>query len=214
MTIVNESKKYHGRDVYLSYARQRNLSEVKSMVNYKRDCMLKRRIKLIPFKECVGKELYEIYQDIPKEEIGSTNKMNSISYEEFKGKCNELIDEETIENTEIHTTTSRFILYDNNKPIGEVGIRTMLNDFWKNKGSQIYYKVRKSVRQKGYGNIIFELALIEAKKLGFNKVRINCDDNNIASKKVILKNGGIVDIKNYKTKDGSSSSYIINLDEK
>ncbi len=45
-------------------------------------------------------------------------------------------------------------------------------------------------------------------------MRINCDDNNIASKKVILKNGGIVDIKNYKTKDGSSSSYIINLDEK
>lgn len=198
---------------YLSVFCKRNLSEVKSMVNYKIDCMLKRRIKLIPFRECVGRELYEMYQDIPKEEIGSTNKMNGISYGDFKEKCNEFINEETIENTEIHTTTSRFILYDNNKPIGEVGIRTTLNDFWKNKGSQIYYKIRKSERKKGYGNIILELALIEAKKLGFNKVRINCDDNNIASKKVILKNGGIVDIKKYKTKDGSSSSYIINLDE-
>ena len=183
------------------------------MVNYKIDCMLKQKIKLIPFRECVGKELYEMYQDIPKEEIGSINKMNGISYEEFKEKCNEFINEETIENAEIHTTTSRFILYNDNKPIGEVGIRTTLNDFWKNKGSQIYYKIRKSERQKGYGNTILELALIEAKKLGFNKVRINCDDNNISSKKVILKNGGIVDIKNYKTKDGSSSSYIINLDE-
>lgn len=171
--------------------------------------MLKEKITLIPFRECAGKELYEMYQDIPKEEIGSTNKMNGISYEEFKEKCNEFVKEENIINEDIHTTTSRFILYDDNKPIGEVGIRTTLNDFWQNKGSQIYYKIRKSERQKGYRNIILELALIEAKKLRFNKVRINCDDNNIALKKVILKNGGIVDIKNYKTKDGSSSSYII-----
>lgn len=154
-----------------------------------------------------------MYQDIPKEEIGSTNKLNGISYEEFKEKCNEFVKEEKVINEDIHTTTIRFILYDDNKPIGEVGIRTTLNDFWQNKGSQIYYKIRKSERQKGYGNTILELVLIEAKKLGFNKIRINCDDNNIASKKVILKNGGIVDIKNYKTKDGYSSSYIINLDE-
>ena len=31
--------------------------------------MLKEELALIPFKECVGKELYEMYQDIPKEEI-------------------------------------------------------------------------------------------------------------------------------------------------
>lgn len=196
---------------YLNVFCKRNLSEVKSMVNYKIDCMQK--ITLIPFKKCIGKELYNMYQDIPKEEIGSINKMNGISYEEFKVNCDKLIDEEINENIEIHTTTSRFILYVYNKPVGEIGIRTTKNDFWQNKGSQIYYKIRKSERQKGYGNIILMLALKEAKKLGFNKIRINCDNNNIASKKIILKNGGIVDIKNYKTKDGFSSSYIINLDE-
>ena len=172
------------------------------------------KVKLIPFKDCINKDLYEMYQDIPKEETGSSNKLNGISYTDFKNKCNELSKEETIVNDEINTTTSRFILYDNNKPIGEVGIRTTLNDFWQNKGSQIYYKIRKSERQKGYGNIILNLALNESKKLGFNKIRINCDDNNIPSEKVILKNGGIVDIKSYKTKDGTSSSYIINLDKK
>lgn len=198
---------------YLSVFCKRNLSEVQSMVNYKIDCMLKKKTRLVPFKESVNKDLYEMYQDIPKEEIGSSNKLNGLSYKEFKQKCNEMIKEETIVNEEIHTTTSRFILYDDNKPIGEVGIRTTLNDFWQNKGSQIYYKIRKSERQKGYGNIILDLALKEAKGLNFNKVRINCDDNNIPSKKVILKNGGIVDIKSYKTKDGTSSSYIINLDQ-
>lgn len=199
---------------YLSVFCKRNLSEVQSMVNYKIDCMLKKKIRLVPFKDSINKDLYEMYQDIPKEEIGSSNKLNGISYTDFKKICNELIKEETIENEEIHTTTSRFILYDNDKPIGEVGIRTTLNDFWQNKGSQIYYKIRKSERQKGYGNIILDLVLKEAKRLNFNKIRINCDDNNIPSKKVILKNGGIVDIKSYKTKDGTSSSYIINLDEK
>ena len=171
-------------------------------------------IKLIPFKNCINQDLYEMYQDIPKEEIGSINKMNGISYKKFKEMCKELIKEEKIINEEINTTTTRFILYDNNKPIGEVGIRTALNDFWKNRGSQIYYKIRKSERQKGYGNFILELALKEAKKLGFNKIRINCDDNNVPSQKIILKNQGIVDIKSYKTKDGFSTSYIISLDEK
>ena len=31
------------------------------------------------------------------------------------------------------------------------------------------------------------------------------------SKKIIIKNGGVVDIKSYKTNEGFSSSYIIDL---
>ena len=170
--------------------------------------MLK-KIKLIPLKKCINKELYEMYQDIPKKEIGSINNLNGLSYKDFKEKCNELLSEEIIPNKELSTTTSRFIMFSNNKPIGEVGIRTTLNDFWQNKGSQIYYKIRLSERNKKYGNEILRLALIEAKKIGFNKVRINCDDNNIASKKIIQNNGGIIDIKSYSTQDGTSSSYII-----
>ena len=154
-----------------------------------------------------------MYQDIPKEEVGSINKFYEISYSDFEKKCAELIKEETLENKETHTTTSRFILYDSARPIGEAGIRTTLSDFWQNKGSQIYYKIRKSERKKGYGNIILSLALEEAKQLGFNKIRINCDDNNIPSKKIIIKNGGIVDIKSYKTEHGTSSSYIIILNK-
>ena len=168
-------------------------------------------MKLLPLKECVNKNLYEMYQDIPRKEIGSSNELNGISYEDFILKCNELIKEEKIINKDLNTTTNRYILYDNSIPIGEVGIRTTLNDFWKDKGSQIYYKIRKSYREKGYGNKILELALIEAKKLGFDKVRINCDDNNIKSRKIIIKNGGIIDIESYKTESGTSSSYIIEV---
>lgn len=58
---------------------------------------------------------------------------------------------------------------------------------------------------------MFELALEECKKLGMKKVRINCDDSNIASKRIIEKNGGKIDIKSYKTLVGFSNSYIINI---
>lgn len=167
--------------------------------------------ELIPFKECINKDLYEMYQDIPYEELGSINKLKGISYEEFLNTSKKYIEEETNINKELNTTTIRYILYVNDFPVGEVGIRTTINDFWENKGSQIYYKIRKLQRRKGYGNIILNLGLEKAKKLGFKHIRINCDNKNIASKKVILKNGGKEDIINYKTKDGYSTSYLIDI---
>lgn len=168
-------------------------------------------IKLIPLKKCISKSLFDMYQDIPYSEIGSSNKINGVTYEEFLNICDEYIKEEKEINSELNTTTQRYILYDNEILIGEVGIRTTINDYWKNKGSQIYYKIRTSKRGKGYGNLILLLALEEAKKIGLKKVRINCDNNNIASKKLIIKNGGKEDIINYETKDGYSTSYIIKL---
>jgi len=167
--------------------------------------------KLIPFKNSINKDLYDMYQDIPYEEIGSLNKLNGISYEEFLNISKEYIKEETNINKELNTTTKRYILYIKDLPVGEVGIRTTINDFWENRGSQIYYKIRKSKRNNGYGDLILDLALKEAKKIGFKQIRINCDNNHIASKKIILKNGGKEDIISYKTKDGYSTSYIIKL---
>lgn len=168
--------------------------------------------ELKSFGDCINKEVYQMYQDIPCEEVGSINKLNSIKYEDFIKLSEDYIKEEININLELGTTTKRYILYVDNYPVGEVGIRTTQNDFWKNKGSQIFYKIRKSERGKGYGNIILSLALKEAAKLGFKQIRINCDNNNIASKKIILKNGGKEDIINYKTKDGYSTSYIIDME--
>ncbi len=170
-------------------------------------------IKLVPIKNCICKKVYEMYQDIPKKEIGSINNIFGVDYNEFLNICNKRLKEETIVNEKVGSTTKRYILFHKDYPFGEVGIRTTINDYWENKGSQIFYKIRKSERNKGYGNIILKLALIEAKKLGFTRVRINCDEKNEYSKKIILKNGGCIDIANYLTKDGTSSSYIIKFDK-
>ena len=161
--------------------------------------------------ENIGTLEYEMYQDIPKNEIGSSNELNGLSFLEFKKKIKEYLKYETIIDPKINATTKRYIFYVDDIPIGEIGIRTTLNDFWINKGSQIFYKVRKQYRNKGYGTKMLELALIECQKIGMKKVRINCDDNNEASKKVIQNNKGKIDIQSYKTDNGTSSSYIIEL---
>ena len=153
--------------------------------------------------------VYEMYQDIPKEEVGSSNKLNGCTLEEYFNYIEVFKNEENNINPLLNTTTNRYVFFVNNYPVGEVGIRTTPNDFWINKGSQIFYKIRLSERNKGYGTKMLELALNECKKIGMKQVRINCDDNNLSSKRVIEKNGGNVDIKSYKTQTGTSSSYII-----
>ena len=115
------------------------------------------KFRLEKINEKMGKDIYDMYQDIPKEEIGSTNKINGCSLEEFFEVLKTYKDEEENINKELNTTTNRYILYVDNRPVGEIGIRTSLNDFWMNKGSQIYYKIRISDRNRGYGTKILEI---------------------------------------------------------
>lgn len=53
--------------------------------------------------------------------------------------------------------------------------------------------IRPSERRKGYGSAMIGLALLEARKLGINKVLMCCDKRNIASAKSIMNNGGVLE---------------------
>lgn len=58
-------------------------------------------------------------------------------------------------------------------------------------GGHIGYSVRPSERRKGYAKEMLRLVLIEAKKLGLERVMVTCDADNVASEKTILANGGV-----------------------
>ena len=89
--------------------------------------------------------------------------------------------------------TSFFCLdLDRNVFVGAVTIRHYLTERLQNSGL-IGDGIRPSERQKGYGSAMIGLALLEAKKLGINKVLMCCDKNNIASAKSIINNGGILE---------------------
>jgi len=84
-------------------------------------------------------------------------------------------------------------LIDNNEFIGAANIRHRLNAHLLQIGGHIGYWIRPSKRHLGYGKKILKLALIEAAKLGIDKVLVTCDDTNVASGKIIEANGGILE---------------------
>lgn len=73
--------------------------------------------------------------------------------------------------------------------IGEITIRHRLNDTLKEHGGHIGYGVRYSEWNRGLGSKMLSLALEKAKELGVSPVLITCDDDNVASARVLEKNG-------------------------
>ena len=47
---------------------------------------------------------------------------------------------------------------------------------------------------KGYASEILKLTLLEATKCGLSDILITCNEPNIASAKVIEKNGGVLEV--------------------
>lgn len=82
-------------------------------------------------------------------------------------------------------------LVDNNEFIGRTAIRHRLTETLLREGGHIGYAIRSSKRKMGYGKQILNLALLEAKKMGLDKVLLTCNENNFGSKKIIESNGGI-----------------------
>jgi predicted acetyltransferase len=87
--------------------------------------------------------------------------------------------------------SSEFWLVKNRRILGRISVRHRLNANLEIEGGHIGYDVRPSERRKGYGTLMLKLGLEKARKLGLKRVLITCDTDNIASAKIIEKNGGI-----------------------
>jgi predicted acetyltransferase len=59
-------------------------------------------------------------------------------------------------------------------------------------GHHVGYAVRPSKRQRGYATKALEHLLVEARNLGILKLMPECARNNLASRKVIERNGGVL----------------------
>lgn len=77
---------------------------------------------------------------------------------------------------------------DNHVKLGQCQIRivptvgALLPDDFK---FHIMYEIFSGFRQRGYGKILFNLALDKCKELGIDEVIVICEDTNIPSKKII-----------------------------
>jgi predicted acetyltransferase len=86
--------------------------------------------------------------------------------------------------------SNTYFLMRGEKIIGRSDVRHKLNPALEIKGGHIGYDIRPGERRKGFGTLILRLTLEKAREIGLERVLITCDTDNIASAKIIEKNGG------------------------
>ena len=123
------------------------------------------------------------------------------TFEEWVQKLEEYSKEETVPEGKVPATQFLTVRKSDEKIVGVVNVRHRLNDFLNLVGGHIGDAVRPSERKKGYGTKQIALALKYMADLGIDRALITCDENNVASMKTIVKNGGkLQDIIDYEGK--------------
>ncbi len=76
--------------------------------------------------------------------------------------------------------------------LGRIAIRHRLTPALTEVGGHIGYDVRRSARRQGHATAMLRAALPVARRLGIDGALITCDVDNLASRKVIEHNGGVL----------------------
>jgi len=124
------------------------------------------------------------------------------SIEDWLEELNKRSCEDTVPKGLVPSSTYLGVREKDNYIVGMIDIRHYLNEYLTQVGGNIGYSVRKSERNKGYAKQMLKLALEKCKDLKIKKVLITCDEDNIASEKVILSaNAKFEDIRSFEGKN-------------
>lgn len=146
------------------------------------------------------KEIMEMYKEymvaelIPGidrfEGIRDFEKIDTLTFEEWIADLEKNKDEKNMP-ASYSPHTLYLAINDDDELVGAIGLRWKEVPALMTFGGLIGYSIRPSQRGKGYASEMLSLALDKFKSANINNVLITCKDFNIASKKVIEKNGGI-----------------------
>ena len=117
---------------------------------------------------------------------GSAGLNRFSSIEDWLEELNKRSCEDTVPKGLVPSSTYLGVREKDNYIVGMIDIRHYLNEYLTQVGGNIGYSVRKTQRNKGYAKQMLKLALEKCKELKIKKVLITCDEDNIASEKVIL----------------------------
>lgn len=142
-----------------------------------------------------GRDIYEMLQKLPSDENGFVNSANGKSYDEYKKWLCAADDnskqKEIIDGWKVPQTT--YWLLEDGKPVGYGKIRHFMTERLLIDGGNVGYAIVSEARNRGLGKRFLDLLLGESKKLGIEKALLTIKQENKASVKVALANGGVID---------------------
>lgn len=121
---------------------------------------------------------------------------------------------DTAEKHRVPATLFLAVRKSDNRMVGIIQIRHKLNEKLLKDCGHIGDGVRPSERQKGYATKMIKLALEECKNLGIRRVLMTCYKENIASRKSIQNNGGILENEIIDEEGKTIQRYWISLKKK
>ena len=141
--------------------------------------------------------------------------LDGYTFEEVLEHCLNLEDEEYAKKLgKAQMKTFLLIRKQDDKVVGALNIRWNLPEKSKQFGGNIGYGIRPTERRKGYNKINLYLGLIEAQKIGLEKVKLVCDASNLGSIRTIEALGAKLIITEIDPSDGILTSvYLFNVDE-
>jgi predicted acetyltransferase len=84
---------------------------------------------------------------------------------------------------------------DGDEYLGRISVRHRLTAGLREIGGHIGYDIRPSARQRGHGTAMLAAVLPVARSLGIDQALLTCDEDNLASRRVIEANGGVLEGK-------------------
>lgn len=171
---------------------------------------IERKIEIIEFLD----EFVKYGSDINGS--GSLDKIYyGYTFEEALDRCLKMEDEEYAKSIgRCQGKTFLLIREDDNKIVGTINVRWNLNKKMLQFGGHIGYGIRPTERRKGYNKINLYLGMLEAKKVGLEKVMLDCDVNNLGSDKTLKALGGKLERTEIDPSDGILTNvYWFNVDE-
>ena len=84
---------------------------------------------------------------------------------------------------------------DGHEYLGRISIRHWLTARLRDIGGHIGYDIRPAARGRGHATAMLAAALPVARSLGIDRALLTCDEDNVASRRVIEANGGVLEDK-------------------
>lgn len=98
---------------------------------------------------------------------------------------------ETVPSHWVPSTQYVYLRKSDMRIVGMIQLRHDLNEYLRNFGGHIGYSVRPSERRRGYAGRMLADFLPFCRRMGLGRVLVTCLTGNEASRRTIIKNGGI-----------------------